>query len=327
MSTLYIIGNGFDRAHGLKTTYWDFRNYLEKYAGDFLTKLENMYSIEPFIKLDKRIKKNKDIQNRRDKEIFELLWKNFEFSLGEVNEAEMLDFSKSIVDGLYLDGDPIGIKDTMDIYWDEQYRFIKELNDYVAKWIRQVRLFKAKPINTVFEHNSRDYFFTFNYTNVLEYIYQIPSSHILHIHGGLPPYCETLPILGHGNAEKFEEFRKKAKNAAEEPDEEKESIYNAIANYYERTWKNTNKCMASHGYFFQELKNVDNIEIIGHSYGEVDLPYFNFLKYQVLKKAKWKLFYFNAEDYAAANIAVEELELDTEDYKIVPSIDFWKSIT
>ena len=39
MSTLFVIGNGFDRAHGLKTSYWDFRKYLEKYAEDFLVQM------------------------------------------------------------------------------------------------------------------------------------------------------------------------------------------------------------------------------------------------------------------------------------------------
>ena len=47
-----------------------------------------------------------------------MLWKSFEHGLGEVNEVEMLDFSKSIVDDLYLDGGPVGIKDTMDDYWE-----------------------------------------------------------------------------------------------------------------------------------------------------------------------------------------------------------------
>lgn len=51
MSKLFIIGNGFDKAHGLKTSYWDFRNYLEKYAEGFLIRLENMYNIAPFEKL------------------------------------------------------------------------------------------------------------------------------------------------------------------------------------------------------------------------------------------------------------------------------------
>ena len=99
MSTLFVIGNGFDRAHGLKTSYWDFRKYLEKYAEDFLVQMENLYSIAPFERLDKRFKKNKNIQNRRDDAIYKTLWKNFEYGLGEANEAEMLDFSKSIVDG------------------------------------------------------------------------------------------------------------------------------------------------------------------------------------------------------------------------------------
>ena len=28
MSELHIIGNGFDKGHGLKTSYWNFREYL-----------------------------------------------------------------------------------------------------------------------------------------------------------------------------------------------------------------------------------------------------------------------------------------------------------
>jgi len=37
---LYIIGNGFDREHGLATTYWDFRGYLESCYPDFLSEFE-----------------------------------------------------------------------------------------------------------------------------------------------------------------------------------------------------------------------------------------------------------------------------------------------
>ena len=247
MSTLFIIGNGFDKAHGLKTSYWDFRNYLEKHAEEFLVQMENMYSIAPFERLDKRFKKNKEIQNCRDNAIYGMLWKSFEHGLGEVNEVEMLDFSKSIVDDLYLDGGPVGIKDTMDDYWEEQYRFIERLNEYVCKWIRQVRLFKTVPMKSVFVDNFKDYFFTFNYTSVLERIYHVPCNHILHIHGGLSPYCDERPVLGHGNVEKIEKYRAKAESAAEEYDEGGESIYNAIANYYERTRKNTSRCMAFKG--------------------------------------------------------------------------------
>ncbi|KAI4447639.1 hypothetical protein C823_002158 [Eubacterium plexicaudatum ASF492] len=40
MPELYIIGNGFDKGHGLKTSYWNFREYLEKYEEDFLVQME-----------------------------------------------------------------------------------------------------------------------------------------------------------------------------------------------------------------------------------------------------------------------------------------------
>lgn len=30
MSNLYIIGNGFDIAHGLDTRYWKLREFIEK---------------------------------------------------------------------------------------------------------------------------------------------------------------------------------------------------------------------------------------------------------------------------------------------------------
>lgn len=49
---------------------------------------------------------------------------------------------------------------------------------------------------------------------------------------------------------KIKEYREKAERAAEEYDEGKESIYNAVANYYERTFKNTNECMSFRGFFF-----------------------------------------------------------------------------
>lgn len=105
---------------------------------------------------------------------------------------------------------------------------------------------------------------------------------------------------------------------------EKESIYNAVANYYERTFKNTNECMAFRGNFFRQLTEVNNVEIIGHSFGEVDMPYFIYLKYCISKNAKWKFYYHSLEDYNAAEEAVKELELDIGDYEILPSDCFWQ---
>ena len=47
IKTLYIIGNGFDIAHGLDTRYWKFREYLEIENPNFLMEFEALYNIHP----------------------------------------------------------------------------------------------------------------------------------------------------------------------------------------------------------------------------------------------------------------------------------------
>ena len=69
--------------------------------------------------------------------------------------------------------------------------------------------------------------------------------------------------------------------------------------------------------FFRQLTEVNNVEIIGHSFGEVDMPYFIYLKYCISKKVEILL--SQLEDYNAAEEAVKELELDIGDYEILPS--------
>ena len=39
---LFIIGNGFDKGHGLNTSYWDFRTYLKNMYPEFLYAFENI---------------------------------------------------------------------------------------------------------------------------------------------------------------------------------------------------------------------------------------------------------------------------------------------
>ena len=42
MSTLYIIGNGFDLSHGLKTRYTDFSKWVEKSHSEIFDKIDTM---------------------------------------------------------------------------------------------------------------------------------------------------------------------------------------------------------------------------------------------------------------------------------------------
>lgn len=144
MNELYIIGNGFDKAHSLKTSYWDFREYLEKYHIDFLFELEKMYGIQDLSNHAHHYSKEKLCELKNS--IHEMLWKEFESNIGEAEDASIIDGSTSVVDSMHLDGGPIGIEDTMDEYWENQYNFIEQLNEFVLEWIKQVDLSKVKPI-------------------------------------------------------------------------------------------------------------------------------------------------------------------------------------
>jgi len=67
---LFIIGNGFDKGHGLATSYWDFRMYLENHYPNFLSTFEEHYNIYPKMDVDSKRK---------------LLWNEFETNLANIN--------------------------------------------------------------------------------------------------------------------------------------------------------------------------------------------------------------------------------------------------
>lgn len=80
---LYIIGNGFDIAHGLKS-YWDFRSHLEKYAEDFLIELKKLYGFWLYDPDEYHVPKKKQrfALEERNGALYDELWKTFKEQLG-----------------------------------------------------------------------------------------------------------------------------------------------------------------------------------------------------------------------------------------------------
>lgn len=326
MPELYIIGNGFDKEHGLKTSYWNFREYLEKYEEDFLVQMEKMYDFAPFERKDNRNRKNKRRQKWRDDALYKYLWRSFEFELSNANEIEMEERSQSVLEVMDLDGGLIGIEDTMDDYWEDEYHFIEMLNHYVWKWAKQIRLNKAYPRKTCFIENTEDYFLTFNYTSVLERVYQISSDRICHIHGGLTPYCKEKPILGHGNADKLVMYREKAKRADDEFDEGSKSIYNAIAKFYERILKYTNRQINIHRGFFENLVDITSVNIIGHSMSDVDLPYFQSVQLYSSDKITWNIYYYDKKEQNGMKKKLILIGVMEEQICMKNANEFWNQV-
>ena len=218
MQTLYIFGNGFDIAHGIRTPYAAFREFLKENHESFLTTFESMYNIQPLD--DTEPWYTKEAQERWDKSVINDLWWSFEEKIGHPDVEGMYDSAYSMVDTMPMEG----IIDTMNVYWREQYGFVDKLQKYVLEWLQTIDTSQAMCKKDSLINNGNDLFMSFNYTDTLEKVYGIKD--VLHLHGGIPSCCEIAPIMGHGNKYIIDVYRRKAKEAQEEYVEGYESICN-----------------------------------------------------------------------------------------------------
>ena len=155
---LYIIGNGFDIAHKMPTGYGDFRRWLiDNNRIDVIQELQNAYP--------KKI--NDDY----------LLWSDFEEALGEYDLESVINWSW---ESLYLTESSIGGQ-----LFDDPYFFLNTqlpdiINEVFSRWILSIPIATTKSDYRIVQDAL---YLTFNYTDTLEQLYQIPESNVLHIHG------------------------------------------------------------------------------------------------------------------------------------------------
>ena len=326
MNKLYIIGNGFDKAHGLDTSYWNFREYLQATHLEFLLRFEELYGVRPLD--DTEYGYSEEEQKRWNAAVSHEIWSKFEEKMAMPDIQSMLSFSESVVGGLDLESGNIGIKDTMDYYWGNEYGFVKELQVYVKEWISQIDLSTITPICQRLINNTDDLFFNFNYTGVLEKVYKIP--HVLHIHGSVVDDRHGDPIIGHCNFAEIQKRLNLSRKAEECFDDGDASIQNAIADYLESIYKDTAHLININSFFFQQLCDVDEVIVIGWSAGEVDLPYLRIIRDSVNKKANWTVYYYaeNANDRVAYNnlkTACKRCRIHKKfSLKFLDSKQFWK---
>lgn len=267
MRRLLILGNGFDKAHGIACDYSDFGHYLEENNWPFYENISNAFQ-----------------QNNH-------LWMSFEAVLPDCAtyiEESGLEMGEQMLSE--LDYDPCN--DMSIGYWlKEQYDFIEALPEVLRDWAEQIDVDK-KPI---FAFNEDDVFFTFNYTDTVEKVYDLED--VLHIHGDVSRY--DLLIMGHGYERGIEWAAEKIRQSQMDCLEYAESTYRAVKAYLESTLKETDLIIDQHQSWFDDIKGrVDEIYIIGHSLGEVDTPYFKKIHDCVGENVPWYLCYHKNRDSA-----------------------------
>lgn len=263
--TLFVIGNGFDLMHGFRTKLSDFKEYLEN--KDNSTK-KFLYSLAEYIPLEKN-------------------WSNFEEALGK------FDFDKLCSDESHLIVNP-GSDDFRDCANHDYTYEISNATDFSSKipfflkeWISSIKI-EGRPIFNIPYNNL---FLSFNYTATLEKIYHIPNNNILYIHGSCVSKKEL--ICGHNN--KVELQRKKYDISCSSSFEE--DTENVRQSYFKNTYKNTEKHIEEHIDFFNNLHEITEIVILGHSFQtNIDDAYFLKIKEMVSEDCIWKISYHSCED-------------------------------
>jgi hypothetical protein len=261
MKNLYIIGNGFDLWHGLPTKYSDFYEFV----GSELSELEEYVCFEYTDGT--------------------AAWSNFEADLGSFDWGAFYSYHDNAPpasDDSFKPSMLFGVEDDLREHANE---LINNIQLYFREWIGSVDINKVR---RQFNFISTEKFISFNYTSLLQDVYGIDDHRVFHIHGSANGSGDL--IFGHGNSmekepewDAFGDSNRTMYTDAEE--EAKRPIYELK--------KPVDKILDSNREYFESLRDVDVVVVIGHSINDVDLPYFariakitNDIKWIVSKQTK-----------------------------------------
>lgn len=261
MNKLYIIGNGFDRWHGLPTSYDSFYDF----AKATLDELESFYLVDT-------------AQHGP--------WSDFENSLGKFDWQlfyEFHDCTNPTAED-FRPSEAFGLEDDITEKANDLVEAIKEC---FRDWIESIDLTLASK-TTIFSES--DSFLSFNYTPTLQEVYGIEKTKILHIHGRSDAYDDL--IFGHG--EKLEE----GPELDESGDSNRTMFSDAegAAKYpFYALQKPVSEVIENNRIYFDSLGDFSTIRIIGHSLNNIDLPYFKEIAKNT-NNAKWEIYCYTLEE-------------------------------
>ena len=267
---LYIIGNGFDIQHGLKSRYWDFKEYLDIKDRNLVDKLEEYFGADA-------------------------LWSDFEETLAYLDTEQIIEECMN-----YLQS--YGAEDWSDAYHhDYQYEVQQRIDLVTATlkqqftdWILQLRLPNNAIENMVVVDKSAT-FINFNYTDTLERLYKVTPDQIFYIHNKAVDTNSAL-ILGHSrNPQNTKTLDELYNN--EDTDVRVAEGNRILDDYFVETYKSTETIITENAGFFDSLEDVETIYVFGHSLSVVDRPYFEeIIKHIDKDKIIWKVSFHNKKD-------------------------------
>ncbi len=284
--SLYIIGNGFDRHHDIKSNYANFKDYLKSTDKALLDVVETYL-------------------------LHDNLWSEFEVALATLDIDTVLENTSGFLMSY-------SAEDWSDAYHhDYQYEIDQivgslshKLKEAFTAWIKGVKIpTKSQVSDKILPLEKDALYLSFNYTPTLEKLYSVPIAKTTFIHGSITNGDNNL-VLGHAWNPKDNSPMINEKYP-EDMDTRVLEGNDLINEYFSETYKPTDKIITDNKSFFESLDSIQDIYIFGHSLSTVDIPYFKAIIDHIdLEKAKWTISYFHNDDLFELRQTIKDLGID-----------------
>lgn len=259
---LYILGNGFDLMHGVKSSYYAFRDSLGK-RNSLRMMLEAYLTPED-------------------------IWADFEnalacFNIQAMGNSSMIDSWLDYMGAYEEDAGAAEYFMAIETAALPIQTVAQELPRRFRMWVESLRIgTKDRPLKQLFRKGR---VLCFNYTEFVETLYGVPEQNVCYIHGcrrkqkGHP--ADRL-LLGHMPGASEAAFAFAAKEQAKKPTSYRRAmcstaqaqVLQLIADYDTELTKDCREVIAAHAPFFSSLHETEAIIVIGHSFSPVDWDYF-----------------------------------------------------
>jgi len=301
MVSLVVVGNGFDLAHGMPSSYFAFRDHL--------------------------MNKNEDLHEILTKLGGENIWEDFESNLAHMDIQEL---TKELIDSTGLPEKTLSefrsqtkssfaghsIRSTLERVGS---KISDELHGELKEWILSIDTLHIGHTEQIAKFHPDDYFVSFNYTSTIERIYNIDPNRILYIHNKaaedwvsfgfkfiqndeLLDYIRhgSRLIFGHGFQGLHPDFSFNLPtdwDGGQNPDEGLiREAYEHACSIYSSTYKNTENSIISLKTLLDEIGRLDQVVIIGHSMSNVDIDYFNVIATRADNDTTYKITHFGLQN-------------------------------
>ena len=255
---LYIIGNGFDLHHDLKTSYKHFRdNYAikKKYVWE---KLYKFYGLKIYQ---------------------DGWWSDFEIMLGKIDYSHLMNS---------INGAALGPNDVRNF-------LMFNLRTLFGEWIKTIDCNCQPDQSIAIEKDSL--FFTFNYTLLLENVYGIKDDNVWHIHNSIKDSHNGInPIVGHDtNMRQLMQYVNDLRN--DNPAINIDFAHR-VNNDLLKGAKKVSSIIANNDEKFSQYSSIKHFVAMGFSFNDIDMPYIKKIiesNYNI-SEADWTLYWHSGNE-------------------------------